>query len=347
MNSLPERRDYWPTIEWRTAEPKDLGMRPDRLFAVDKALRSRYKSINGIVVVRKGYIAFERYNNSFGPDDTHHVTSVTKSILSALIGIAIDAGYIKRVDQPVLDFFPEYIPGDNDLQKRTLTIRHLLTMTAPFAWQSGVRSEPLDRLRRQRDWVQFILNLLGQNGRPGTFQYNSIGAHLLSAIITRTTGICAREFANQYLFRPLGMREIPDYPMKSYTTDEVFGKNVAGWIKDPGGNTAGGWGLTTTPRDMARFGWLYLNHGIWDNRQLISKKWIGASIAPNSNEYGYLWWLRGKGNSFTFYAAGHGGNHIYCIPGKDLVVAIASKLAGRPHDRWLLLEECIIPAIID
>ena len=126
---------------------------------LEHMVKSQYKNMNGIVVVRKGYIVFERYYNGYGALDIHNVASVTKSVTSALIGIAIDAGYIKSVDQKVLDFFPEYIPGANDIQKRTITIRHLLTMTAPIASKSTSRrgNEPLDRLRRQRNWVIYIL----------------------------------------------------------------------------------------------------------------------------------------------------------------------------------------------
>ncbi len=206
-----------------------MGMRPDKLLELDKALNSQFGSINGIVIVRNGYNVFERYNNGFGLDNTHPVASVTKSFTSALIGIAIDARYIRDVDQKVLDFFPEYIPGVGDIQKRVISIKHLLTMTAPIAWKTGPKGyEPLDRLRRQRDWVMFILNLLGRNGQLGKFQYSSAASHLLSAIITRTTGMCAREFANERLFRPLGMRHIPDHDMKSFLIDDVFGKNVTG-----------------------------------------------------------------------------------------------------------------------
>jgi len=170
---------------------------------------------------------------------------------------------------------------------------------------------------------------------------------LLSAIITRATGLCAREFANEHLFRPLGMREIPDHKMKSFSLDDVFGKNVVGWIKDPQGNSTGGWGLTITPRDMARFGFLYLNHGTWDNTQIISERWIDESTILNSNNYGYLWWLREEDNTFAYLALGSGGSLICCIPKKDLVVAIASKIVRKPRDRWLLFEECILPAIKD
>lgn len=189
----------------------------------------------------------------------------------------------------------------------------------------------------------FILNLLGRNGQLGRFQYSSAASHLLSAIITRTTGKCAREFANESLFRPLGMRQIPDHDMKSFLQDDVFGKNVTGWVKDPQGNSTGEWGLCITPMDMARFGFLYLNHGIWDNKQIISETWVNESTAPNSNGYGYQWWLK----EAAYSASGYGGNHIFCVRGKDIVIAIASKLAARSRDRWLLFNRYVLPAIKD
>jgi len=347
MNISTIKRDYWPNQEWRTADPASLGMSSKKFTELDHLVKSQYRNINGIVIVRKGHVVFERYYNGHGPLDTHNVASVTKSITSALIGIAIDAGYIKSVDQKILDFFPNYIPGVNDIQKRTLTIRHLLTMTAPFAWKYKMGHEPLDRLRRQPDWVTYILNLLGQNGQIGKFQYCTAGTHLLSAIITRTTGLCAREFANDRLFRPLGVQEIPDHEIESFSLDNVFGKNVTGWGKDPNGNTTGGWGLTISPRDMARFGFLYLNRGIWDGKQIISEAWIDESTALNSNGngYGYLWWIRKDDTNFIYSALGSGGNVISCIPGKDLVVAIASSIISKPRDSWLLIEKCILPAI--
>ncbi len=322
-------------------------MSSDKLLGLNQALTSQYRNINGIVVIRKGYIAYEGYSNGFGPDDTFHVASVTKSITSALIGIAIDKGYIKSVDEKVLTFFPEYPCGANDFLKRAVTIRHLLTMTAPFAWKTSdkIRFEPLDRLRRQRDWVTYILNLLGQNGPLGRFQYCTAGPHLLSAILSKATGMPAREFANQHLFRPLGMREIADYPMKGFGLKDVFGENLKGWVKDPSGITVGGWGLTITPRDMARFGFLYLNRGVWEDKRVVSEAWINESTAMNANKYGYLWWLRDEDGVYAYSALGSGGNVICCIPEKDLVVAIASKVVGKPRDPWWLLENCIIPAI--
>jgi CubicO group peptidase (beta-lactamase class C family) len=159
--------------------------------------------------------------------------------------------------------------------------------------------------------------------------------------------MCAREFANERLFRPLGMRVIPDPQMKSFQLEDIFGKNLNGWINDPSGNTVGGWGLTMMPRDMARFGFLYVNHGVWDGTQILSEKWIDESLAWNSNNYGYLWWLREEGGTLIQLALGSGGNVIGCIPEKDLVVAIASEIIHKPRDRWLLFEKCILPAIKD
>lgn len=347
------QRNYWPTIEWQAEDPAALSMDSEKLSELEPIIKSEYSNINGIVVTRNGYIAYERYYNGYGPDDMHHVASVTKSIISALIGIAIDAGYIKNVDQKVLDFFPEYVLDTADRQKREITIRHLLTMTAPYPFEDW--HEPLDKMCMQPDWVKYTLDILGQGGSIGTFKYSTAGVHLLSTIITRSTGKSAREFANERLFKPIGMKEIPDYEMKSFGYEDLFGKNVKGWVKDQNSNSTGGWGLTLTPRDMSHFGFLYLNQGIWDNNQIISKTWIGESTAPHSEtriddsiaKYGYLWWLHEEEAGFAYLALGDGGNVICYIPEKDLVVAIASEFIINPRDRWTLIKEHIIPAVMD
>lgn len=339
------QNSYWPTAEWKSLEASTLGMDSNQLSKIETIVSSEYSNINGIVVLRKGRIAYEQYYNGFGLNDTHHVTSVTKSILSALIGIAIDAKYVKSVDQHVLDFFPEYVPDAADRQKREITIRHLLTMTAPYAFEDW--REPLDKMCMHSDWIKYTLDMLGQRGSIGSFKYSTAGTHLLSAILTRATGLSAREFANEHLFKPIGMKEIQDYNMKSFGFDDLFGVHVKGWVNDPKGITAGGWGLTLTPRDMARFGLLYLNQGKWGHRQVISGTWIQESVEMNLNKYGYLWWLREEDGVFAYLALGDGGNVICCIPAKDLVVAIASEFIIQPRDRWTLIKEYIIPAIVD
>lgn len=328
---------------WQSAESNAMNMNGDKLSELDVAIPTEYSNIHGIVVVRNGAIAYERYYQGYTRENTQHVTSVTKSILSALIGIAIDVGYIESVEQRVLDFFPEYqVSPDANPQKHDITVRHLLTMTAPYPfadWQ-----EPLDKLCMQDDWVKYTLDILGEQGSIGTFKYSTSGAHLLSAIITRATGQSAREFANERLFRLLGMREVPDYEMEAFGFDELFGPKVRGWVKDRMGNSTGGWGLTLTPRDMARFGQLYLHEGAWNNQQIVSKEWIQNSTTLNPNHYGYLWWLREEDGVFAHMAMGDGGNAICCIPDKQLVVAIASGFIPNPQERWKLIKEHILPA---
>jgi len=342
------KRDFRQVVD-----PATMKTNSEKLLESDPVIELGYSSINGIFVVKRGYTAWERYYNGYGPDDAHHVASVTKSVISALIGIAIDEGYIKNTDQKVLDFFPEYIPGAADRKKKEITLRHLLTMTAPYPFDEW--NEPLDKLCMQADWVKYILDMLGQKGNIGDFKYSTGGAHLLSAVITRSTGMSAREFANERLFKPTGIKEIPDYEMKSFGFDDLFGKNVKGWVKDPDNNSTGGWGLTLTPRDMARFGLLYLNHGIWDGKRIIPEEWIDESTSPHSGtliggsvlRYGYLWWLEEEDGFFAYSALGDGGNVICCIPEKDLVVAVASKFTTDPPDIKTLIKDYIIPAVAD
>ncbi|MFS0838792.1 serine hydrolase domain-containing protein [Paenibacillus sp. 1P03SA] len=340
------QNSYWPTKEWQVEDPEALGMDQGKLAELEPVVRSGYSNINGVVIVRKGFLAYESYYNGYGPDDTHHVASVTKSILSALIGIAIDAGFIEHADQKVLDFFPDYVPnpGAAGGHIRDITLRHLLTMTAPYPFEDW--HEPLDKMCMQPDWVKYTLDMLGQKGDIGTFKYSTAGAHLLSGIITRSTGRSAREFANETLFSAIGMRKIPDYEMNSFGFDDLFGAGVRGWVSDPGGNSTGGWGLTLTPRDMARFGLLYLNRGLWDHARIISETWIDESTAMNDNHYGYLWWLREESGVQAYMALGDCGNVLCCIPEHELIVAIASGFIMQPRDRWTLINDHILPAVI-
>ncbi|OTW88068.1 6-aminohexanoate hydrolase [Bacillus thuringiensis serovar cameroun] len=307
---------------------------------LDYKIKEDYKNINGMLVVHKGNVVFENYYNGYGPDDAYHVASVTKTVISALIGICIDKGYIKSVDQKVIEFFPEY-----NVKSSEVTVRHLLTMTAPYPfvdWQ-----EPLEELCTQQNSVQYTLNRMGNGGEIGFFKYSSAGAHVLSAIISSATGKSAREFANEQLFQPLGMREIPNYNMKAFGFDDLFGKDVKGWVHDPNDITTGGWGLTLTVRDMAKFGRLYLNEGTYNRKQILSKSWIQESTAMNPNRYGYLWWLREEGGIFSYCAMGDGGNVICCVPEKELVVVIASEVIPNAEDRWKLIKESIFPYLKD
>ncbi len=143
------------------------------------------------------------------------------------------------------------------------------------------------------------------------------------------------------------MKVIPQYAMTSFGFEDLFGHNVKGWVEDPNGHATGGWGLTLSARDMARFGTLYLNGGQWDSQQIIPTSWISESTAMNPNNYGYLWWLREEDGVSAYLALGDGGHVICCIPAKDLVIAIASTFIMNPRDRWTLIKEQILPAVID
>lgn len=337
-------KNYEPSNIWAKVTPAEQSMQSELPSKLHSLILSEYSNTKGIVVVRNGYIVYEEYFNGHDTTIPIHVASATKSILSALIGIAIEKGYIKSIKQTVLEFFPEYIPCTKNDTRQQVTIENLLTMTVPYSFEDW--KEPLEQLCNSPDWVQFALDQMGENGKIGVFKYSTAGAHLLSAILSRTTGKSTREFANEFLFTPIGMRTIPEYPMFGYGYEDLFGSGVKGWVHDPHNITTGGWGLSLTVRDMARFGLLYLNDGIWNGKQIVPQEWISSSIKPNENDYGYMWWLF-KDKDITAYAAmGDGGNTICCIPKKNMVVAIASTFIPSPKNRWILIKDHIIPAVI-
>lgn len=316
---------------------------------IESIIHSQYRNINGMVVAQKGNIIFESYYNNHVESDKFHVASVTKSVIGTLIGIAIEKGYIQGVEQKVLEFFPEYIVQPSNVQKHNITIRHLLTMTVPYPFEDW--QESLETFSSQGDCIKYTLDGLGQNGEIGKFKYSTSGVHLLSAILTRATGKCAREFANEHLFEPIGMDVIPKYEIEEFGYDTLFGDKLKGWAYDPMGYTTGGWGLTLTVRDMAKFGMLHLNEGMWKQKQIIPKAWIKDSIVMHEGEndfmnakYGYLWWLQDD-EVFACVARGDGGNMICCIPEFDLVVAVASTISAQPFDGWEIIKQYILPYI--
>lgn len=343
-----------PILNFNLISPLEAGMDNTILLEMGKFIQSHHKNITGIVVVYQNKVVLETYYNDGSVNDASHVASVTKSIISALIGIAIDKGFIKSIDQNILDFFPEYVCPPAEIQKKAITIRHLLTMRAPYAFKAS--QEPLEKLTKQKDWLTFSLDMLGKNGHIGAFKYSTCGVHILSAIITRTTKMSAREFANTYLFQAIDIPPIADNPEQTFDYEGLFGERLKGWAKDPDGISTGGWGLALTTRDMARFGMLYLNNGCVNHQQILSNNWIKESLQgeclekklPMSfNKYGYLWCIYNKNDIFAYMALGDGGNMICCIPQEEIVVAInADTKYHKARDRWELIENYIIPSII-
>jgi CubicO group peptidase (beta-lactamase class C family) len=312
---------------------------------LEKEISSNYSNIAGITVRKNGVNVYERRFNGYSPDTAFHVFSVTKSILSALIGIAVEKGMIQSIDQKVLDFFPDYTPKRGEKTAQRVTMRDMLTMTTPFKYKSA----PYTKYFTSEDWVKSALDLLGGKGEIGTFRYTPlIGPDILSGILTKATGQSALRFAQENLFSPLGIN-VPQnvvFQSKEEQLSIMKDRHESGWVADPQGINTAGWGLFITPEDMAKIGQLYLNRGAWNGRQLVSAKWIGESTTPHSSWgklfYGYLWWIIDE-SEHSYAALGDGGNVIYVNPAKDLVVAIASLFQPKAKDRIELIREKIEP----
>lgn len=318
---------YWPTNSWRESAPAEQGMDGVLLQKMLEEIDEQRLNIDSLVVVRNGYIVTEKYYSPYEQDTLHGIYSVTKSVVSALIGIAIHEGYINSVDDPVLNYFPERNFENDNALKRSITVEHLLTMSAGLEWD-------WDEMISTPDSVQYVLDQPMYIEPGAEFFYSSGNAHVLSAIIQETSGLNAHDFAQQYLFSYLGIDDVR-------------------WKKDTFGISKGGWGMKMKPRDMAKFGYLYLNQGVWDGQQIIPAEWIEATtkryiqvsepLEPWDLYMGYLWWLHEDG---LYAAHGMKGQFIYVIPEFDLVVVFTSHISDAKFSQpQLLIRDYIIPAV--
>ncbi len=319
-----------------------------KLDSLDQALRG-CPGIAGIAVRRHNELVFERYFHGFAPADAAHLFSVTKSVVSLLVGIALDRGCIQSLDQKVLDFFPDHpapSPGDT---AHTVTLRHLLTMTAPYKCET----EPYEAFFASPNWVDFALDLLGGDKPAGDFFYSPIvGAHILSGILTRATGRSVLDFAAEALFSPLGIQvQTVTLPtQEAHMAWSLEEKKAPGWVADPQGIHTASWGLSLTPRDLANLGQLCLNGGRWAGREIVSKAWLDASTSLHArwNElgYGFLWWVVDP-QAHSFAALGDGGNALYVNPARDLTVAVTSLFPSDGTDPIELILSQIEPVFAD
>ncbi|ERI91027.1 beta-lactamase [Clostridiales bacterium oral taxon 876 str. F0540] len=306
-------------------------------------IREDHKNVGGIVVQKSGNICYEKYFNDFEKDNPFHIFSVTKSIISILIGIAVDKGMIESIEQKVLDFFPEYTIKRGEKVLQNVTIKDMLTMTVPYKYKSA----PYTKYFSSSDWVKSALDLMGGRGRIGEFRYAPlIGPDVLSGILIKATGKSVLDFATENLFAPLGISVEGNVVFHSKEEQLAWYKdrNMKGWVADPKGVNTAGWGLSLKTRDMAKLGQLYLNHGVCDGKQIVSSVWIEQSTQEHSHwdekKYGYLWWIIDE-NENSFAALGDGGNVIYINPKKELVVAISALFMPRVKDRITLIREYI------
>ncbi len=328
---------YYPSDNWKKLNYKNLNS-----FEIIEEVKKNYFNISGILISHNGYIVFEEYFNEKNKNDRFNIASVTKSVLSATFGIGLDKNYISSINDKVIDYFPEYKLKPNRIRDK-VTIHELLSMTAPYAHKN--MKQKLGKLIHSDNWIKYSLEILGLGNNTGDFNYTDANTHLLSGIISKSTEMTAREFTNKYLASKIGMSEIPDLKMKSFEIDDILFTKEKSWLKDKQGITIGGWGLTLTLRDMAKLGLLYQRKGLWNNKQVLSSRWIEQSITNYSTNYGYLWWLRDTSNYNAYYAMGTGGNVIACIPKLDRTIAIVSDVVRSPiKDRWELIDQYILPA---
>lgn len=306
-----------------------------------------------IVAQQNGKIVYEEYWHGFKPDDTLHVMSVTKSVASLLVGIAMDRGLIKSIEQPVLDFFPDYRIKRGEKTIQGVTIRHLMTMTAPYKY----RSEPWTKVCTSPDWTVAALDFLGgKAGITGAFRYSTLGIHILTGIVAKTSGMQTVDFANEYLFAPIGIAPYKNY--EAQTAEEHKAFILSGepkgriWFVDPQGVGAAGYGLCISARDMAKIGQLCLDEGIYKGKRVVSAEWVRESTAPRlqcgeafaNMRYGYLWWTPDDDRR-AYAALGNSGNVIYVNPETHSVITVTGTFKPNIFDRVQFIQQYIEPLL--
>lgn len=310
----------------------------DTDFAEPIATAEAMPRLNSLLVSHGGNVVVERYFNGRDANDTANVKSVSKTIMSALIGLAIEGGYIDSLEQPVAHYLGEYFDEIDDPRKITITVGDLLSM------RSGLETTSFYNYGEwvtSSDWLRYAINqpLIAE---PGTrLLYSTGSTHLLSAILTRATGQSSYRFAVNELTRPLGF-------------------DLAGWDRDPNGIYFGGNNMAFTPRQMLAFGEAYINGGRVGEAQVIPAEWVTLSTTPQVESprergryYGYGWWVRYSAGFLTPYAWGYGGQFIMLVPELDLVVVTTSNSepgeTRRGHIRALyrLLEYGVVTAAAD
>jgi len=332
--------------EWAISTPEAQHLDESLLTDLSNRIDSgTYGDIHSLLIVRNGYLVFEKYYRGYGRDDKHPVYSVTKSVSSALVGIALDQKKIADLGKELLSFFPEYPAVANlDSNKQKISLADVLTMRAGFLWDEssapyGDPGNSTFQLASSSNWIKYMLDL-PMSGPPGSrFRYNSGCSILLSGILRNTTGMNADAFCRENLFSLLG---IADYQ----------------WETGPQGITNTGWGLSLRPRDMLKFGAVFLNRGMWEGRSVVPGSWVDQSTSPavtlsGGYSYGYQWWLLPLGNVVIHtplandikFAWGYGGQFIFVIPSLNMVVvSTAGNYTGDDSQAIRFLQDYIARA---
>jgi CubicO group peptidase (beta-lactamase class C family) len=313
--------EYWPTKEWKTSTPEAHGLDGAQLqMLVDLITEGeQFPDLHSLLIVRNGYLVVEEYFAGQQAERLHMQQSVTKSFTSAAIGIAIDKGYINNVQESVLGFFPDLEGiGHIDDRKQAMTLEDLLTMRSGTDYHERGPGSPHYELNAlPGGWTEFVLSRPMITDPGTTYQYDSGGVILMSAILKARSGEHADAFLDEHLFAPLGIER-------------------SWWFRNTEGHPHTGGGLKLRSRDMAKFGLLYLRKGRWEDKQVIPAAWVEAStkrhvtfakIRRGMTGYGYLWWVlppdpEGDGKKEIFAACGFRAQYIFVIPEHDMIVVV-------------------------
>ncbi len=328
-------------------------MEKERFHSFIKDSTGNESNICQIYAIKDGRDVYDDSWRDFKTEDAVNVNSVTKGVMALLAGIAIDRGFIESVDQKVMEFFPDYSVKRGEKTIYEVTIKHLLTMTAPYK----CKSEPWKKVCTSDDWTLAILDFLGgRKGITGEFKYATLGIQILAGIIEHASGEKLIDFANKNLFLPLGIPEhfIHDDSSKEDQFDFFMNKKPRKneWYSDPQGTVTAGWGLCSSARDLAKLGALVLNEGEYDGKKIISKEYLNDMTAPHLKlgerfgfmNYGYLWY-KPFDDREVYAAIGDSGNIIYVNKEKNVSVGITGTFKPRIFDRVEFIETKVLPVI--
>lgn len=335
VSSFPRTDEYVYQIPkklndgWEVASLKDVGADVSGIEEVSALIREidSYENVLSMAIVKHGKLVHEEYSPYCQRNTLHWLASITKTVTSTLIGIAIDKGLIESVDAKLYELLPQFAEHFKDPRKKKVALKHIMTMTSGLWWNEQVSYNNPENSEWQmvesEDWMSYVVSR-PMRSEPGTiFYYNTGGIHLLSAVIKSVSGVYAHQFAEKHLLHPMGI-----YAYQ--------------WNKDPmgypcTGGTDGGIGMRT--RDIAKFGWLFLRDGKWKDKQIISAKWVKEAPTTHVTTKGrgrsYAFnWMTGRrtinGKGFAYIASfGYGGQTLYIVPEYDLILVFTCELSGR------------------
>ena len=315
---------------WKTGNLKSQNIDTTLIYLLFNKIKQKENKIHSVLLVKNGELIIEEYFKGHSVNEPHDLRSATKSIRSILMGIAIDKGFIESVDDPISKYLKSPVPTKNiDEKKNRITIKHLLTMSSGLDCNDFDKKSKgqEDKIYRKKDWLQYAVDL-PMVSEPGTISnYCSIGTVLAAEIISQASGMTIDKFAEQYLFNPLGIKNVK--------WGHTSNKKVIPSAKR----------LYMTSRDMAKIGQLILNKGKWNDKQIVSEEWVNESTTIKSkisgNDYAYLWWnIPFKLNerlTISKTASGNGGQYIIVIPEIDMV-AVFTGGAYNSQDAQLPFE---------